>query len=349
MEVRVGHPDDQDAIVRNQIKAAVRAADEAALGAAFDGVAWDAKWDADVATKGVFTSFYASDDPDVTPQGWQVQVTESMASGKVYYIQPLLAQLDAPIPGINLASIDVPPGAPSAPAPVYMKDTAGGIAALDEQKRVIANGIVDDNGNPIDLGGGGATTVDELTDATMIGKAVVKATSATAARDAIGAGTSNLQLGVGPTTAKAGDWTPTWGEVSGKPTTFTPTTGTTAGANGTGQTLFVLLHENAPAPTDTANAGADQSVPAWATVSVTGTGSAAGSWSVVSGNATLTGSGATRSFTAVPSDAFGGTATVVLRYTVGTASDDVTITIGPASLLHNIGGVWKAGRDVTFL
>ena len=52
---------------------------------------------------------------------------------------------------------------------------------------------------------GGATTVDGLTDATTVGKAVVKATDAATARAAIGAGTSSLTLGSTASTAAAGN------------------------------------------------------------------------------------------------------------------------------------------------
>jgi len=48
------------------------------------------------------------------------------------------------------------------------------------------------------------------------------ATDATAARTAIGAGTSNLGLGTSNTTAKAGDYVPTWTEITSKPSTFAP-------------------------------------------------------------------------------------------------------------------------------
>lgn len=62
----------------------------------------------------------------------------------------------------------------------------------------------------------------DITDASTVTRSLITATSATAARAAIGAGTSDLQLGTGPTTAKAGDWKPAWADVTGKPSTFTP-------------------------------------------------------------------------------------------------------------------------------
>lgn len=52
----------------------------------------------------------------------------------------------------------------------------------------------------------------------------MKASSQATARSAIGAGTSNLVLGTTASTAKAGNYTPTWSEVSSKPTTFAPST-----------------------------------------------------------------------------------------------------------------------------
>ena len=56
---------------------------------------------------------------------------------------------------------------------------------------------------------------DDITDATATGKSVLRATDAAAARSAIGAGTSNLALGSTGTTAKAGNWFPSFAEVTG--------------------------------------------------------------------------------------------------------------------------------------
>lgn len=63
-------------------------------------------------------------------------------------------------------------------------------------------------------GGGAAPTVDTLTGATATGKAVMKAVDATAARTAIGAGTSSVTVGTGATNAKAGNYVPTSAEVA---------------------------------------------------------------------------------------------------------------------------------------
>lgn len=57
-------------------------------------------------------------------------------------------------------------------------------------------------------------TADTLSGATTTGKAVIKASSTTAARTAIGAGTSSLALGTTSTTAKAGNYQPTAANIS---------------------------------------------------------------------------------------------------------------------------------------
>ena len=62
-------------------------------------------------------------------------------------------------------------------------------------------------------------TVDTLTGATAIGKSLMKAASQEVARTVIGAGTgnSNLALGTTSSTAKAGNYQPTWEQVTNKP------------------------------------------------------------------------------------------------------------------------------------
>lgn len=63
-------------------------------------------------------------------------------------------------------------------------------------------------------GAGGPVTAADITDATTVGRNVLKATDTAAARTAIGAGTSNLAVGTTGTTAKAGNYVPTTAEVS---------------------------------------------------------------------------------------------------------------------------------------
>lgn len=64
---------------------------------------------------------------------------------------------------------------------------------------------------------GGTILAEAITDSTAVGRNVLKATDAAAARSAIGAGTSSLALGTTASTAKAGNYTPTWAEVTNKP------------------------------------------------------------------------------------------------------------------------------------
>lgn len=64
---------------------------------------------------------------------------------------------------------------------------------------------------------GGSILADAITDATTIGKSVLRAATAADARNAIGAGTSNLAIGTTAATAKAGDYAPAWGDVTAKP------------------------------------------------------------------------------------------------------------------------------------
>lgn len=75
--------------------------------------------------------------------------------------------------------------------------------------------LVDQNGNSVEV-------VAKDSRITSIGESVIQATTAAAARSAIGAGTSNLTIGTTASTAKAGNWTPTWAEVTDKPSSFTP-------------------------------------------------------------------------------------------------------------------------------
>ena len=77
-------------------------------------------------------------------------------------------------------------------------------------------------------------TASQISDSTATGRSVLTASDAAVARTAIGAGTSNLALGSTGSTAKAGDYTPTWTEVTSKPATFTPSAHTHSIADTTG-------------------------------------------------------------------------------------------------------------------
>ena len=179
---------DEDAAIRNQVRAAKRAADEIAQGAAFDGAAWDLKWEADMATA-VFFGFPATDDPEILPADppYTVLIDEKLnaGGGKQYAVTPLLSHLDLTPPGINLGTIIVSSDAPSNPPAMYAKNIPLGIAGIN------AAGFVEDaNGNVLDpdlLGGdgtGGAPveqTVDALgTDKLETAPEIVKTYDSTA-------------------------------------------------------------------------------------------------------------------------------------------------------------------------
>lgn len=200
VRVTIGNPDDQNPTIRAQVRAAWRASDEAA-DPSFDGSAWDIWWDTTVLPAAVFAGFPASDDPDISQRGWTVAVEESLtsASGKKYAIQPLLTHLDQPIPGINLGLIEVPPGSPTVPAPVYAKGVAGGVAALDTD-----GDVVDASGAKV-TGGGDVASVNGQTGAVTLTASDVGALPASYTPPA-----------------------PAWSDVSGKPSTFAPAAHTQA-------------------------------------------------------------------------------------------------------------------------
>lgn len=166
--LRIGKPEDQDPEIRAQIKAAMKALAIAERGEEWDEAAWEARWDANLPAA-IFTSFWAADDPDITPHGsgddgYRVRVVERLdrATGKEYATQPLIAHLDLPVPGVNLADIDVPPGAPSAPAPIYAKGQPGGIPALDADGDVVnAQGVKVGTVDPTQIG---QAVADHLTE-----------------------------------------------------------------------------------------------------------------------------------------------------------------------------------------
>lgn len=100
------------------------------------------------------------------------------------------------------------------------KGTVSGLARLDAQ-----GDVVDAAG--VKVKGSGTVSSTAIADSTTVGRQLVTATDATAARGVIGA----VALGTTATTAKAGNYVPAWTEVTGKPTTFTPATHTHTAAN----------------------------------------------------------------------------------------------------------------------
>ncbi len=177
VQVTIGDTGQQDSVVREAVRAAWRAYDEA-NDPGFDGSAWDVWWSDTIVPAGVFTRFPASDDPDIVQTGWSVTVTENLnsARGKIYPITTLLAQLDATIPGINLGAVEIPPGSGTAPAPMYAKGVAGGVASLDATAKIPVDQIPD--------GIAGVSSWNDLTDKPAV---IAAGVDAAAARDAIGA------------------------------------------------------------------------------------------------------------------------------------------------------------------
>lgn len=177
--VPVGDQTKQDSTIRSTVRAAWRAADEAALGGSFDGVAWDSWWDDTIVPAAVFVGFPGLDDPDIVPiANSSVTVKEDFTSGKgkEYSITPLVAQLDTPIPGINLGTIVVPVDAPDVPSSFYAKDTPGGIAGLDGAGKLASSTIPD--------GITGVSSWNDLTDKPAVIGAGATQAAARAAIDA---------------------------------------------------------------------------------------------------------------------------------------------------------------------
>ena len=202
----------------------------------------------------------ATDDPDNAETGWKVSILVSFtdAAAELYVIDVPVA--NRPVvdggngAGVNLRTVVLSASIPQQVA-LYKVGVPGGLAQLDASGQVI-----DANGDPVTGTGGGAVdsvngqvgvvvltaadvsakpsnyapTWDEVTGKPAV---IAAGTSQTAARDAIGAGTSSLQLGTGPTTAKAGNWVPAWTEVTGKPTTFAPSAHTHPAADVSDSTL----------------------------------------------------------------------------------------------------------------
>lgn len=82
----------------------------------------------------------------------------------------------------------------------------------DEVVQVVIKGTPDGG-----AGGPSSVSSEDIADASDVGKAVLVAADAAAARTAIGAGTSNLVLGTTAATAKAGNYAPAWSDVTAKP------------------------------------------------------------------------------------------------------------------------------------
>jgi len=141
----------------------------------------------------------------------------------------------------------------------------------------------------------GTLTAAKISDATAVGRAVLKAADQAAALTAIGAGTSNLTLGTTATTAKPGNWKPnintdTHGQLPYSRLTDVPSTGALPNAYAVGS-YAVLAFKSGNSPVAVGDAvGAsklirirfnlpsvtgDESIPPYVTVDY---GSLSGTW-----------------------------------------------------------------------
>jgi hypothetical protein len=220
--VTIGDQAQQDSTVRSAVRAAWRAADETAAGGSFDGVAWDSWWDDVMVPAAIFARFPGLDDPDIVQvENASVTVKESLnpGGGKEYPIVPLMAQLDLPVPGINLGLVEVPPGAPSVPPAMYAKGTPGGVASLDDLGTVPLEQL------PADVGAAAAVTAVE-TELGTPGSAVdlvLKSTYATLvdAGPSITEDTALIPGQVNPVDATSGNRIVTLANAAGKGVTTT--------------------------------------------------------------------------------------------------------------------------------
>lgn len=161
----------------------------------------------------------AVDDPDISPQNWAVNVTVNFNDGSA----PETFNLQPSVSGgaVNLRTIVLPSNAPPL-TELLFRGVPGGLAELD------ADGDVTNAAGAKILGGGGGTgtgtvTTSGITDATTLGRNLIKAVDGPAARTLIGAGTSNLILGSTGTTAKPGSYQPVLSDlgITGSPSTNT--------------------------------------------------------------------------------------------------------------------------------
>ena len=98
-----------------------------------------------------------------------------------------------------------------------VRSSIGSLSSLATTEKSSIVGAINEVRAGIEAGGN--ITADAITDATTIGKSVLRADSAATARSAIGAGTGNSNLAIGPlsTDAKPGDYQPAWTDIENKP------------------------------------------------------------------------------------------------------------------------------------
>lgn len=135
--VTIGDTTQHDPEVVDAVKAGMKAVAQREQGDRFDDARWEQWWDAKLESA-IFTSFWASDDPDITPKGWAVTVSERIegAQTRPYPIYTRISDLGNEVPGVNLAMVEFPDQIGPTPES-YTKGQPGGIAPLDNDGDVL--------------------------------------------------------------------------------------------------------------------------------------------------------------------------------------------------------------------
>lgn len=135
--VTIGDTAQHDPEVVDVVKAGMKAVAQREQGERFDDERWEQWWDAKLESA-IFTSFWASDDPDITPKGWAVTVSERIegAQTRPYPIYTRISDLKNEVPGVNLAMVEFPDQIGPTPES-YTKGQPGGIAPLDNDGDVL--------------------------------------------------------------------------------------------------------------------------------------------------------------------------------------------------------------------
>lgn len=168
----------------------------------------------------------ASDSGGISPQGFTYEITVVFSPGSG--LQPHR------VSGVSLpaatTTVDLDLLLPAEASPGVPAFGPGVLSVVGRTGVVTAQDLINAG---VSVGGGGSGAVNsvagkvgdvtlaaaDLLDVTAVGRGVMLAPDANAARSSIGAGTSNLALGTTSTTAKPGDYQPTTAGISDATTT----------------------------------------------------------------------------------------------------------------------------------